>query len=85
MSLEAMKNVLSLAIEDPAFAAQLATDPGLLTGYDLSRPEREALLFADQARLRELGVDEHLLKGLANIGSTRQQGEAVRTKRPDDE
>ncbi len=77
MSLEALRNVLSLAIDDPAFAAQLGNDPSLLTGYDLSREEREALLAADESRLRELGVEEHLLSGVGNVGGTRREGEGV--------
>ncbi|MDQ4131202.1 MAG: hypothetical protein M3133_09495 [Actinomycetota bacterium] len=83
MSLDALRQVLSLAIDDPAFAAQLANDPSLLTGYDLSPEERRALLAGDTARLRELGLEEHLLAGLVNVGGTRREGEGLNRRRSD--
>jgi len=67
MSREQVQLVLRWAVESHSFAAQLGTDASLLTGYDLTSEERRALLDHDEAALRQLGVSERLLAGLAVI------------------
>lgn len=54
MSREDLTQVLRGAVEDAGFAAQLATDEALLTGYDLSADERRALLEHDEQALRDM-------------------------------
>jgi hypothetical protein len=71
VSVEQVEQVLSAALTRPGFAAQLATDAALLTGYDLTVEEREALMLHDTEKLRELGVDERLLPGVSVIARPR--------------
>jgi hypothetical protein len=69
VSIEQVRALLRAARDENAFAAQLAEAPSILTGYDLTREERRALLERDWPRLRELGVeDESLLAAVAVIG-----------------
>ena len=71
MSVEQVERVLSAALTRPGFAAQLATDAALLTGYDLTVEERQALMRHDTKKLRQLGVDERLLPGVSVIAGPR--------------
>jgi hypothetical protein len=71
VSVEQVEHVLSSALTQPGFAAQLATDAALLTGYDLTVEEREALMRHDTETLRRLGVDERLLPGVSVIAGPR--------------
>ncbi len=67
MSLEHLTSVLARAVDDTAFAAELATDEALLTGYDLTDEQRRAFLQGDVAALREMGVEERLTDGVQVI------------------
>ena len=67
MSVEQVRIVLSTAHRNAGFAAQLATDAALLTGYDLTPDEREALVGGDAEALRAMGVDGDLLQALGEI------------------
>jgi len=67
MGLEDLTQVLRLAVEDDAFAAQLGTDESVLRGYDLTPEERRLLLDHDELALLEMGLDERLLEGLRAI------------------
>jgi hypothetical protein len=71
VSVEQVEEVLSSALTRPGFAAQLATDAALLTGYDLTVEEREALMRHDTEKLRRLGVDERLLPGVSVMAGPR--------------
>ena len=68
MSVEQVEALLSEAATNPGFAAQLGADPAILTGYDLTGEEREALLSGDVDRLCDLGVDGELAKSARTIG-----------------
>ncbi len=67
MSLDQVRTVLSTAHRNAGFAAQLGTDAALLTGYDLTREEREALVAGDTDALRAMGVEDELLKAVDEI------------------
>ena len=67
MSRDHLIQVLRRAVEDNGFAAQLATDEALLTGYDLSSEERRALLEHDERALAGMGIDRRLIDGLRVI------------------
>jgi hypothetical protein len=67
MSLDHLRQVLRRAVEDDSFAAQLATDEALLTGYDLSAEERRALLDHDERALAGMGIEPRLIDGLRVI------------------
>lgn len=67
MSREVLTQVLRRAVEDDGFAAQLATDEALLTGYELSAEERRALLDHDEQALLDMGIEERLHEGLRVI------------------
>ncbi len=67
MSLAQVKTVLSTAHRNSAFAAQLATDAALLTGYDLTPEESRALVEGDADALRAMGVEDELLSAVGEI------------------
>jgi hypothetical protein len=67
MSVSHVKTVLSTARRNAGFAAQLATDAALLTGYDLTPEESRALVEGDTDALRAMGIDDELLKALGEI------------------
>lgn len=67
MSLAQVNIVLSTAHRNAGFAAQLATDAALLTGYDLTPEESRALVQGDADALRAMGVEDELLQALGEI------------------
>lgn len=71
MSSEALNALLSDVKHGGAFALQIAEDPSLATGYDLSAEEREALIGRDLETLRRLGASDHLLDAVEMIGRPR--------------
>lgn len=71
MSLDQVNTVLSTAHRNAAFAAQLGTDAALLTGYDLTAAEREALVAGDTEALGEMGVEDGLLAAVDEIAAHR--------------
>lgn len=68
MSTQAVTTLLREVAASDAFAAQLAVDPAILTGYDLSAEERRALLHEDEAALRALGVPADLAAAVHGMG-----------------
>ena len=63
MSKQTMTQVVERASADAKFRAQLERDPdNALAGYDLTPEERAALLSGDDARLREMGLDQRISK-----------------------
>lgn len=68
MSTQAVTTLLREVAESDAFAAQLAVDPAILTGYALTLAERSALLHEDEAALRALGVPADLAAAVHGIG-----------------
>jgi hypothetical protein len=68
MSLQQVEALLRAARDRPTFAHQLAQAPEILTGYDLSREERRALVEHDFKALTEMGVDESLAGAASTIG-----------------
>jgi hypothetical protein len=59
----ALVEVLERASTDPAFRAQIQSDPkGALAGYDLTAEERAAIVAGDPEPLRALGVDARITK-----------------------
>ena len=79
MSREALEHVLNLARDDAGFAAQLATDPSALNGFDLTVEERRALVDHDRERLLDFGVDVDLLEALPAIARWSGPGTATRS------
>jgi hypothetical protein len=72
VSREHLTQVLRRAVEDEGFAAQLATDEALLTGYNLSPEERRALLEHDERALTDMGIEPKLIEGLRVIPRRRR-------------
>ena len=63
MSLESLGTIVERAVSNPAFRAQLTSNPNsALAGYDLTAEERAALLSGDAGQLRALGVDARVSK-----------------------
>ena len=57
VSVQAVEEVILRAANDPVYAALLAYDPdGAMHGYDISMPERQALIAGDETKLQQLGV-----------------------------
>ena len=72
MSRDQLVHVLCRAVEDDSFAAQLATDEALLTGYDLSPEECHALLDDNERALpAAMGIEPRLIDGLRVIALRR--------------
>ncbi len=61
MSADGINRLLRDMRHRPGFIQQVAEEPAIMTGYQISAAEREALLRADPDELRRLGVDEELL------------------------
>lgn len=68
VSLDAVTSVLREIRDSGSFAAQLAEDPAVLTGYDLTPQEREALLSEDEEELLRLGVPAELVSAVRGVG-----------------
>lgn len=71
MSLAEVERLLRMSAESGGFAAQLGSDPAILTGYELTRDERRALVGRDVEALRGMGVAEELLDCVRNISASR--------------
>lgn len=71
MSLEQVEAVLRSARDRPTFALQLAQAPAILTGYDLTLEERQALVSYDVATLEKMGVARDLVGAAPVIGRPR--------------
>lgn len=71
MSLEQVEAVLRAVRDRPTFAHQLAQAPAILTGYDLTHEERQALVDYDVAALEGMGIAEDLAGAGADIGRPR--------------
>ncbi|MDQ3587555.1 MAG: hypothetical protein M3433_07455 [Actinomycetota bacterium] len=71
MSLEQVEAVLRAVRDLPTFAYQLAQAPAILTGYDLTHEERQALLDYDVAALEGMGLPEDLVGAASVIGRPR--------------
>lgn len=68
MSREGVTVLLREIRESGAFAAQVAEDRAILTGYDLTPDEREALIARDEDALRRMGVPGELVESVRVIG-----------------
>ena len=63
MSQESLSKIVERASTDPAFRAQLQSNPeSALAGYDLTAEERAALMSGDPGRMQGLGVDARVSK-----------------------
>lgn len=71
MSRDAVTALLREMSESGVFAAQVAEDSAILTGYDLSPEERDALLAEDEEALRLMGVPPDLAAAVHGIGHPR--------------
>ena len=71
MSLEQVEAVLLAVRDRPTFAHQLAQAPAILTGYDLTLEERQALVDYDVAALEKMGVARDLVGAATVIGRPR--------------
>jgi hypothetical protein len=70
LSVPEVERVLRTASDGGGFAAQLGSDPSILTGYDLTADERRALVGRDVEALRAMGVAEELLEAVRNVSGS---------------
>jgi hypothetical protein len=71
LSVAEVERVLRTASESGGFAAQLGSDPAILTGYELTRDERRALVGRDVEALRAMGIADELLESVRNVAASR--------------
>ena len=63
MPSQGFQQLMERAIADEAFAARLRTDrEAVISEYDLTEDEKEALRSRDPARMEALGVDRRVSK-----------------------
>ena len=87
MSKEALTKVVQRSISDAAFRRQLATEPSVLRGYDLTADEIGAVRSRDVAKLTAFGIDQRMSKmffdpGMGGSSTTLTGGEEPRDVGP---